>query len=420
MVISGINITFVKLCNFTKMENKISERYKLLQPVLNEKLNRLYCAAEAKVLKHGGIQIVSEQTGLSRTTISNGIKELEDTENLDITKIRKEGGGRKKQSDKEPLISKVLDTLIEPALRGEPESALLWTSKSLRKLSDELKQQGFNVSHKLVGQLLKTKGFSLQANRKTFEGKGHPDRDSQFEFIHYRVKEFQANELPVVSVDAKKKELVGNFKNNGKEWAPKKTPQQVNAYDFLSTAEGLAIPYGVYDMTDNQAWVSVGIDHDTAEFAVQSIRNWWTHMGKSRYAQAEKLLITADGGGSNGRRNRLWKKMLQELSTELNLEIHVCHFPPGTSKWNKIEHRLFSNISKNWRAKPLVSYEVIVNLIAATKTSAGLKVQCEIDKNEYKTGIKVSEQDMTDIQMIQDDFHGEWNYIIKPKPTSFE
>ncbi len=385
------------------MDNKISERYKLLQPVLNEKLTRLYCAAEAKVLKHGGIQIVSEQSGLSRTTISNGIKELEHPENIELTQIRKAGGGRKKQSDKDPLICSELDSLIEPALRGEPESALLWTSKSLRKLSDELKQRGFNVSHKLVGEMLKAKGFSLQANRKTFEGKGHPDRDSQFEFIHYRVKEFQANQLPVISVDAKKKELIGNFKNNGKEWAPKKTPQQVNAYDFLSAAEGLAIPYGVYDMTDNQAWVSVGIDHDTAEFAVQSIRNWWMHMGKSRYDKADKLLITADGGGSNGRR-----------------KINVCHFPPGTSKWNKIEHRLFSNISKNWRAKPLVSYEVIVNLIAATKTATGLKVQCEIDKNEYKTGIKVSQQDMKAIQIIQDDFHGEWNYIIKPKQYSFD
>jgi len=420
MVISKLICTFVRLQIFTKMENKISERYKILKPILNEKLNRLYCAAEAKVLKHGGIQIVSEQTGLSRTTISNGLKELERVEDIDVTRIRKEGGGRKKECEKDPLISEKLDGLIEPALRGEPESSLLWTSKSLRKLSDELKKIGYNVSHKLVGELLKKKGFSLQANSKTYEGKGHPDRDSQFEFIHYRVKEFQMNHLPVISVDAKKKELVGNFKNNGKEWARKYSPQKVNAYDFLSTAEGLAIPYGVYDITNNDGWVSVGIDHDTAEFAVQSIKNWWLKMGKERYAKADKILITADGGGSNGRRNKLWKKQLQELSNEINMEIHMCHFPPGTSKWNKIEHRLFSNISKNWRGKPLVSYEVIVNLIASTVTTKGLKVQCEIDKNEYKTGIKVTDKEMKNIKIIQDEFHGEWNYIIKPQIGQFD
>jgi len=399
------------------MENKISERYKILKPILNEKLNRLYCAAEAKVLKHGGIQTVSEQTGLSRTTISNGLKELENVKDIDIQRIRKEGGGRKKECEKDPLISEKLDSLIEPALRGEPESSLLWTSKSLRKLSEELKKIGYNVSHKLVGEMLKKKGFSLQANSKTYEGKGHPDRDSQFEFIHYRVKEFQMNNLPVISVDAKKKELVGNFKNNGKEWTKKYSPQKVNAYDFLSTAEGLAIPYGVYDITNNSGWVNVGLDHDTAEFAVQSIKNWWLKMGIFSYEKADKLLITADGGGSNGRRNKLWKKQLQELSEELNIEIHMCHFPPGTSKWNKIEHRLFSNISKNWRGKPLTSYEVIVNLISSTVTTKGLKVQCEIDKNEYKTGIKISEKEMKDINITKDEFHGEWNYIIKPKPA---
>jgi len=345
------------------------------------------------------------------------LKELEHPDNIDNTRIRKKGGGRKKECEKDPLISEKLDNLIEPALRGEPESSLLWTSKSLRKLSDELKKTGYNVSHKLVGEMLKKKGFSLQANSKTFEGKGHPDRDSQFEFIHYRVKEFQMNNLPIISVDAKKKELVGNFKNNGKEWTKKYSPQKVNAYDFLSTAEGLAIPYGVYDMTNNEGWVSVGIDHDTSEFAVQSIKNWWTKMGKERYEKADKILITADGGGSNGRRNKLWKKQLQELSDELNIEIHMCHFPPGTSKWNKIEHRLFSNISKNWRGKPLVSYEVIVNLIASTVTTKGLKIQCEIDKNEYKTGIKVTDNEMKNIKIIRDEFHGEWNYIIKPKPA---
>jgi len=399
------------------MENQISERHKILKPLLNEKLNRLYCAAEAKVLKHGGIQIVSESTGHSRTTISNGLKELENPENIDNMRIRKEGGGRKKEKDKTPEISTKLDSLLEPALRGEPESSLLWTSKSLRKLSAELKNEGYNVSHKLVGELLKEKGFSLQANRKTYEGKGHPDRDAQFEFIHYQVKEFQMNEMPVISVDAKKKELVGNFKNNGKEWNPKYSPEKVNAYDFLSTAEGLAIPYGIYDLTHNEGWVSVGIDHDTAEFAVESIKKWWLKMGKEKYENADKLLITADGGGSNGRRNKLWKKQLQDLSDEMNIEIHMCHFPPGTSKWNKIEHRLFSNISKNWRGRPLISYEVVVNLIASTITTKGLKIQSEIDKNEYKTGIKVSEEEMKNINMVQDEFHGEWNYVIKPKSS---
>ena len=408
------NFYLCKVLNFTKVENKISERYNILKPVLNEKTKRLFCAAEAKVLNHGGIQVVSKQTGLSRTTISNGLKELNDIDSVDVNRIRKFGGGRKKTKEKNPIISEKLDNLIEPALRGEPESALLWTSKSLRKLSAELKNQGYDVSHKLTGQMLKEKGFSLQANRKTFEGKGHPDRDAQFEFIHYRVKEFQMNEMPVISVDTKKKELIGNYKNSGKEWTKKKSATKVNAYDFRSEAEGLAIPYGVYDMTDNSGWVSVGIDHDTAEFAVESIRKWWYKMGKEKYQKSEKLLITADGGGSNGRRNRLWKKQLQDLSNQTNMELHVCHFPPGTSKWNKIEHRLFSNISKNWRGKPLISYEVIVNLIASTTTIKGLKVKCEIDKNEYETGKKITDSEMKRIEISRDEFHGEWNYIIKP------
>jgi len=378
----------------------------------------IYCATEAKVLKHGGIQKVSKQTGLSRSTISLGLKELENIDRIDNTRIRKQGGGRKKEKDKDPSISSKLDSLLEPALRGEPESSLLWTSKSLRKLSEELKKEGYNVSHKLVGELLKEKGFSLQANRKTFEGKSHPDRDAQFEYIHYRVKEFQMNQLPVVSVDAKKKELVGNFKNNGKEWTVKKSAKKVNAYDFLSTAEGLAIPYGVYDITHDEAWVSVGIDHDTAEFAVETIRKWWTKMGVEKYKNSDKILITADGGGSNGRRNKLWKQQLQQLSNELNIEIHMCHFPPGTSKWNKIEHRLFSNISKNWRGRPLISYEVVVNLIASTVTTKGLKIQSEIDENKYKIGIKINAEEMKKLNIKQDEFHGEWNYVIKPKTTS--
>jgi transposase len=397
------------------MSKEISERFKILKPLLNEKLNRLYCATEAKVLKRGGIQIVSQQTGLSRTTISNGLKELEQIENIDNSRIRKEGGGRKKSIDKEPIILENIEKLIEPALRGEPESALLWTSKSLRKLSEELKSKGYVVSHKLVGEILKSQGFSLQANRKTDEGKVHPDRNSQFEFIHYRVKEFQMNQLPVISVDAKKKELVGNYKNNGKEWHKKNNPDKVKVYDFRSDSEGLAIPYGVYDMSNNLGWVSVGIDHDTAEFAVESIKKWWYKMGQEIYEGSQRILITADGGGSNGRRNRLWKTQLQEFANETGMEVHMSHFPPGTSKWNKIEHRLFSHLSMNWRGKPLVSYQVIVNLIAATKTTKGLSVRCELDTNNYKTGIKVSDKELNSINMEMDEFHGEWNYIIKPK-----
>jgi len=397
------------------MGNEISERHNILKPFLNEKQIRLLAAAEAKVLRHGGIQIVSEQTGLSRTTVSNGLKQLEEQEKVPTDRVRKEGGGRKKAIAKDPKIIEELDKLIEPALRGEPESALLWTSKSLRKLSEELKNKSYDVSHKLVGELLKEKGFSLQANRKTDEGKGHEDRDAQFEFIHYRVKEFQMNGQPVISVDAKKKELVGNFKNNGSEWHEKGTPTQVKVYDFKSDSEGLAIPYGVYDITNNKGWVSVGMDHDTAEFAVESIRRWWHKMGCELYEKASKILITADGGGSNGRRNRLWKMQLQELSNELGKEIHMCHFPPGTSKWNKIEHRLFSYISQNWREKPLISYEVVVNLIASTTTKKGLAVKCELDNRKYETGRRITDYEMSNLNLEADEFHGEWNYVIKPQ-----
>jgi hypothetical protein len=333
---------------------------------------------------------------------------------IDTSRIRKEGGGRKKEVEKLPAIEKELEKLIEPALRGEPDSPLMWTSKSLRKLSVELKLKGYNVSHKLVGEILKAKGFSLQANRKTDEGKSHPERNAQFEHIHLKVKDFQENNQPVISVDAKKKELIGNFKNNGKEWHKEKEPQKVKVYDFLSDAEGKAIPYGVYDLAQNNGWVSVGIDHDTAEFAVETIKKWWTKMGKPFYSNAERLLITADGGGSNSSRSRLWKKEIQKLSNETGLTIEVCHFPPATSKWNKIEHRLFSYISQNWRGKPLVSYQVIVSLIASTKTEKGLDVTCELDSKTYDTGIKITEEEMNAINLERNDFHGEWNYKIKP------
>jgi len=395
----------------------ISKRHKILSPLLDEKARRLMIATESKVLGHGGIGIVSKLTGVSRTTISAGLRELKNPDLIDTNRIRKKGGGRKKEVEKVPGIVKELEKLIEPALRGEPDSPLMWTSKSLRKLSVELKLKGFNVSHKLVGEILKANGFSLQANRKTDEGKGHPDRNAQFEHIHLKVKDFQENNQPVISVDAKKKELVGNFKNNGKEWHKEKEPEKVKVYDFLSDAEGKAIPYGVYDLSQNNGWVSVGIDHDTAEFAVETIKKWWTKMGKPTYPNAERLLITADGGGSNSSRSRLWKKEIQKLSNETGLIIDVCHFPPATSKWNKIEHRLFSYISQNWRGKPLVSYQAIVSLIASTKTEKGLEVTCELDTRTYDTGIKITDAEMEIINLEKNDFHGEWNYKIKPNQT---
>lgn len=400
------------------MGNEISERFNFLKPFLNEKSIRLFGAAEAKVLKHGGIQIVSEQTGLSRTTISKGVQELKNSKKIPVSRIRNEGGGRKTMAEKMPEVESVLAKLIEPALRGEPDSPLLWTSKSLRKLSEELKLQGFNVSHNYIGKLLNENGFSLQANRKTDEGKSHPDRNAQFEHIHETIKEYQSEYQPVISVDAKKKELVGNFKNAGKELCRKKEPEKVKVYDFPSDAEGKAIPYGVYDITNNKGWVSVGIDHDTAEFAVNTIKTWWTKMGKSYYPNAQKLLITADGGGSNSSRSRLWKKELQKLSNEIGLQLEVCHFPPATSKWNKIEHRLFSYIAQNWRGKPLLSYEIIVNLIGSTTTTKGLKVLCELNENKYEIGIKVTDDEMKSVNLKRNDFHGEWNYIVSPNSTS--
>lgn len=397
-----------------KNMKQITERNNLLSPFLDEKTKRLYAAAESKVLGHGGIAIVSKATGISRTTISSGLKELNSNNSVDTHRIRQKGGGRKKAVLKVPEIKVELAKLIEPALRGEPDSPLMWTSKSLRNLSDELKAIGINVSHNLVGEILNEEGFSLQANRKTDEGKSHPDRNAQFEFIHKKILEFQSENQPVISVDAKKKELVGNFKNAGKELRRKKEPEKVKAYDFLSDAEGKAIPYGVYDITQNKGWVSIGIDHDTAEFAVETIKRWWKQMGSPVYPEAHKILITADGGGSNSSRSRLWKRELQNISNELNLVIEMCHFPPATSKWNKIEHRLFSQIAQNWRGKPLLSYEVIVNLIASTKTKKGLEVVCELNENKYEIGIAVSDQEIKSWNLEKHEFHGEWNYKISP------
>ncbi len=394
----------------------IKTRFELIRNHLDEKTKRLFCAAEAKVLGRGGIKKVHNATKVSAKTISRGLKELNQTDTLDKEKkkIRKSGGGRKKAIDKKPDIEKHLLDLVEPTTRGEPQSPLLWTTKSLRNLSDELNKLGFKVSHTVVGNILKANKFSLQANRKTDEGSGHIDRDKQFNHIHNKVKAFQEDNNPVISIDAKKKELIGNFKNNGQEWHRKAHPTEVKVYDFLSDAEGKITPYGIYDIANNLGWVNVGIDKDTSEFAVQSIRNWWYKMGKELYQDSKELLINADGGGSNGSRVRLWKRELQKLSTETGLKITVCHFPPGTSKWNKIEHRLFSYISKNWRERPLTSYEVAVNLIASTTTSKGLKVKCELDTNKYETGLKVSDDEFKKIHIIRDEFHGDWNYTIMP------
>ncbi len=398
--------------------SSVKKRFEILNSFLNEKSKRLWSATEAKVLGRGGIALVSRATNISKTTVAKGLKELENPESIDMYRLRKVGAGRKKAIEKHPELLSEIERLLEPYVRGEPESPLLWTSKSLRKLSEELKQTGLKISYKLVGEILKEQGFSLQANKKTYEGKSHPDRDAQFLFINEKVKSFQHDNQPVISVDAKKKELVGNFNNSGKEWQKEKSPKQVNAYDFLSFAKGKAIPYGVYDLSKNKAWVSVGINYDTAEFAAESIRRWWNNMGKEMYPNATKLLITADGGGSNSSRSRLWKREINKLANELKLEINICHFPPATSKWNKIEHRLFSYISKNWRGRPLISYEIIINLIASTKTSKGLEVKCEIDKNCYEKGIKITDKEIAQINIEKANFHGEWNYCIKPNLDS--
>lgn len=394
----------------------IKSRFELMNNLLNEKTKRLFCATEAKILGRGGIKIVCEATNVTYKTIARGLKELEQITTLDEreNRIRNSGGGRKKAIDKNPDLEKHLLALVEPTTRGEPQSSLLWTTKSLRNLADELNKMGFNVSHVVVGNILKANKFSLQANRKTDEGSSHIDRDKQFNHIHNKVKEFQEANNPVISIDAKKKELIGNFKNNGQEWHSKDNPTEVKVYDFLSDANGKITPYGIYDITNNLGWVNVGINKDTAEFAVQSIRNWWNKMGKELYKDSKELLINADGGGSNGSRVRLWKKELQKLATETDLKITVCHFPPGTSKWNKIEHRLFSYISKNWRGRPLISYEVAVSLIASTTTRKGLKVKCELDTNEYEIGIKVSDEEFEKINIIGDEFHSDWNYTILP------
>ena len=389
--------------------------FTMLIPFLNEQRRRLITGAMAKVVGFGGISFVSAATGVSRRAITRGIEELDSPDIFDTERIRKEGAGRKKTVDMDPTLRQDLESLIEPLTRGDPQSPLRWTCKSVRRLSQELNQMGHQTSHRMVAELLHELGYSLQSNQKTIEGCDNPDRDAQFEFINKQSKEFITAEQPVISVDTKKKELIGNFKNQGKELRPKGDPEHVSVYDFLIQADGRVSPYGVYDVANNLGWVNVGTDNDTSEFAVESIRRWWTNMGSTLYPDASNLLITADGGGSNGSRVRLWKIKLQEFADETGLSISVSHFPPGTSKWNKIEHRLFSFISQNWRGKPLISHEVIVNLIAATTTKTGLHVNCELDTNSYPKGIKITDAEMALVNIERNGFHGEWNYTIKPR-----
>jgi transposase len=402
-------------------EQAIKQRFDLLVGELNERTRRLVAASEAMTIGWGGVSLVSRVTGLSRKAISQGIKELKGRAEQTAEgkgRIRRTGGGRKKTVSKDQSLCEDLERLVEPVTRGDPESPLRWTCKSVRKLAEELSQQGHQVSHQLVSELLHELGYSLQASRKTREGGEHADRDGQFEHLNRMAQAFLAKGEPVISVDAKKKELVGDFKNNGREWHPYGEAEEVRVYDFPIAGLGRATPYGIYDLARNAGWVNVGIDHDTAAFAVQSIRRWWTSVGHLDYPQAQRLLISADGGGSNGSRVRLWKWELQKLADETGLAITICHLPPGTSKWNKIEHRLFSFISQNWRGKPLMSYEVIIKLIAATTTTTGLTVQSCLDTNTYPSGRKISDDDMATISIQRDDFHGEWNYTILPRPPS--
>lgn len=374
----------------------------------------MWAGAEANQLGFGGMVAVIRATGLSFLTVARGMREASQTSDLPLERIRKAGGGRKPTVGADPALRQVLETLVEPLTRGDPESPLRWTCKSTRNLAKELKSQGYEISHATIASLLLDMGYSLQANRKTREGSKHPDRNAQFEYINQQARDALAESQPAISVDTKKKELIGDFKNGGREWCPKGKPEEVRVHDFPDKQLGKAVPYGVYDLARNAGWVSVGIDHDTAAFAVATIERWWKKMGRKVYPKARRLLITADGGGSNGSRVRLWKLELQRLSNRTGLTITVCHFPPGTSKWNKIEHRLFSFIGQNWRGQPLLTHATIVNLIAGTSNEKGLKVKCELDKHIYPPKIKVSDEQMSEIRLVPHPFHGEWNYTIKP------
>jgi len=398
----------------------VQEKFDRLSSMMSEKLRRHWAACEAMAMGRGGISAVAQETGLSRTTIRKGIREVSEemphlVEEIAGQRIRRPGGGRRRWTEKDKTLQSDLERLVESTTRGDPASPLLWTCKSTRRLAEELAGQRHPVSHMTVARMLADMGYSLQANRKTKEGSHHPDRDTQFQHISEKVRAFQRRGQPVISIDTKKKEIVGNFKNGGREWGPKGSPRQVRVHDFRDKDLGIAIPYGVYDVTQNEGWVGVGIDHDTAQFAVATIRRWWRKMGSRVYPKARQLLITADAGGSNGSRLRLWKLSVQQFADDLGLKITVCHFPPGTSKWNKIEHRMFCHITENWRAQPLISRAVIINLIGHTRTRQGLRISAELDENRYEKGIKVSDKELAAIKIRKDPFHGDWNYTICPR-----
>ncbi len=398
----------------------VREKYRSLSPIMDEKLRRRWAASEALALGWGGISAVAEATGLSLNTVRMGIAEnrssrADPNDPANGPRVRRPGGGRKRLVQQDDTLLTDLEALVNPATRGDPQSPLRWTSKSTRNLADALVDLGHQVSHQTVARLLQAAGYNLQVNRKTREGASHPDRDAQFQYIATQVRSFQRRGQPVVSVDTKKKELVGDFKNAGREWQPEGSPEEVRCKDFKDKELGKIAPYGVYDQTTDEGWVSVGIDHDTAEFATETLRRWWSHMGIRVYPGATGLLVTADGGGSNSNRSRLWKVALQGLADEIGLRITVCHFPPGTSKWNKIEHRMFCHITENWRGRPLVSRAVVVNLIGNTKTKTGLRINAELDTNTYKTGLKVTDEEFATIKLTKSKFHGDWNYTISPR-----
>ena len=398
--------------NLSPSDQIIESRIQEVLPCLDERQRRIYLGAEAKSIGWGGKSKISSLSGVCRKTISRGMNESD--RELGDVRIRKKGGGRKKDTEKYPGLLDDINEIISAHSMGDPCRLLMWSSKSVRKVSKSLREKGYQISHETVRKTMMSMGYSLQANKKTKEGGDHPDRDAQFEHINTLSKEFLQSGNPVISVDCKKKELIGEYKNNGQEWTPVNTPTEVNVYDFIDRTNGKASPYGVYDIGQNSGWVAVGISSDTASFAVSTIRSWWEEEGKNLYPNSKRLYINADGGGSNGSRNRLWKEELQQFSDDSNLDIYVSHYPPGTSKWNKIEHRLFAYISKNWRAKPLTTLAVIISLIGATTTTKGLAVKAVLDEKTYPTGVKVSDEQINKWNIKRDDFHGEWNYIIKP------
>lgn len=392
----------------------IKEKYRFLDLHLNERNRRIWSATEANAIGAGGRTIVHRATGIDYKTIQRGVLEMKAKSHLSVDRIRKKGGGRKRKIIKDPHLLIAIENLIEPSIVGDPESPLRWISKSTRKLAEAVSKGGKKVGHNLIARELSALGYSLQGNRKIQEGGNHPDRDEQFYFINEKVKDFQKRNQPVISVDTKKKENIGNFKNNGSEYHKKGQAPKVNVYDFIDKEKGKVSPYGIYDLSKNKGWVNVGISHDTAQFAVNSIRKWWYGMGKETYPNSNELYINADGGGSNGTRNRLWKTELQKLATELSIKIHVSHFPPGTSKWNKIEHRMFCFISQNWRGKPLIDRATVVSLIGNTQTKKGLRIEAKLDNNEYEKGIKISDELLNKVHLEKNFFHGEWNYAISP------